>query len=129
MLVLPLGIVWFAAVGLAFLAGRRRAVGWLAVTALSLGLLALPRLAGAVGRYGPIEEVAAEWPDVSGIALRADALGVLVAGLTLAVRPGALVYVIVGVPRTRAFPALVLFMSTGLVGLFLTADAFNFYVF
>ena len=129
MLVLPLGIVWFAAVGLAFLDGRRRPVGWMAVAALGLGLLAMVRLAAEVWRDGPIEEVAGDWPAGYGITLRADALGVLFAVLSVTVLLAALVFETLGGTRTRTFPALVLFMATGLIGLFLTGDAFNFYVF
>jgi multicomponent Na+:H+ antiporter subunit D len=129
MLVLPLGIVWFAAVGLSFLDGRRRAVGWIAAAALSLSLLAMLRLAAEVWRDGPVEEVAGGWRVGYGITLRADALGVLFAILSVAVLLAALVYETLGSTRTRSFPALVLFMATGLTGLFLTGDAFNFYVF
>ncbi|MDQ2683950.1 MAG: oxidoreductase [Chloroflexota bacterium] len=129
MLMLPLGIVWFAAVGVAFLDGRRRPVGWSAVAALSLSLLALLWLGADVWRTGPVEEVGGNWPLGYGITLRADALGVLFAILSVAVLLAALVYETLGTVRTRTFPALVLFMATGLIGLFLTGDAFNFYVF
>jgi multicomponent Na+:H+ antiporter subunit D len=61
--------------------------------------------------------------------LRADALGVVFAVLSLGVLLTALVYETLEGARTRSFPALVLFMATGLTGLFLTGDAFNFYVF
>jgi multicomponent Na+:H+ antiporter subunit D len=40
-----------------------------------------------------------------------------------------LVYEVLGGVRSRTFPALVAFMAAGLTGLFLTGDAFNFYVF
>jgi multicomponent Na+:H+ antiporter subunit D len=41
----------------------------------------------------------------------------------------ALAYEVLGGVHERALPALVLFLATGLTGLFLTGDAFNFYVF
>jgi multicomponent Na+:H+ antiporter subunit D len=128
-LVLPLGILWFSAVGLAALDGRRRDVGWLAVAALAAGLGATAWLAAGVLRDGPRQMVAGDWPAGIGIVLRADALGVVFAILSLAVLLIALVYETLGGVRTRSFPALVLFMATGLSGLFLTGDAFNFYVF
>ena len=129
MIVLPLGIVWFAAVGLAVCDGRRRAVGVAATIALAAGLAATGWLGVVVLRDGPRETVAGGWPAGVGIALRADALGVLFAGLSLGVLLVALVYELLGGARTRSFPALVLFEAVGLTGLFLTADAFSFYVF
>lgn len=129
MLVLPLGIIWFASVGLAVLDGRRRFVGWLAVAALAAGLAATVWLAADVLRNGPKQEVAGGWPVAVGIVLRADALGVVFAVLSLVVLLVALVFEVLAGARTRSFPAIVLFMATGLTGLFLTGDAFNFYVF
>ena len=129
MIVLPLGILWFAAVGLSLFDGRRRRVGWLAVAALAAGLGTAGWLAGTVLRDGAVQTVAGDWPVGVGITLRADALGVLFAVLSLGVLLAALVYETLGGVRTRTFPALVLFEATGLTGLFLTGDAFNFYVF
>jgi multicomponent Na+:H+ antiporter subunit D len=129
MLVLPLGIVWFAAVGLALFDGRRRAVGWAASTALAAACGATAWLTVEVLRDGPRVMVAGDWRLGVGIALRADALGLVFALLSLGVLLIALVYETIEGARTRSFPALVLFMATGLTGLFLTGDAFNFYVF
>jgi len=129
MLVLSLGISWFAGVALASLDGRRPGVGWGAAAALAAALAAMLWLAVVVLRQGPVMEVAGGWPAGVGIRLRADALGLLFAVVSLAVLLAALVYEVLGGVRTRSFPALVLLMATGLSGLFLTADAFNFYVF
>jgi multicomponent Na+:H+ antiporter subunit D len=129
MIVLPLGILWFAAVGLALVDGRRRWAARTAVAALAAGLAATVWLAARVLRDGELQTVAGAWPEEIGIALRADALGVAFAVLSLAVLLAALIYEVLGGVRTRSFPALVLFEATGLTGLFLTGDAFNFYVF
>ncbi len=127
--VLPLGISWFLAVGLAFLDGRRGWVGWLSVGALASTLAALVWLSGIVLEEGPVEMVAGGWPPGVGITIRADSLGVLFALLSTAVLLMATSYEVIGGVRTRTFPALVLLMATGLNGLFLTGDVFNFYVF
>jgi len=125
---LPLAIPWFAAVALALLDGRRRWVGLVAVAALAGNAAAL--LALTLDTFdAPRELVAGGWPTGIGIVLRADALGALFALLTSSVVLAALVYEVLRGVRTRAFPAVVLFMSTGLTGLFLTGDVFNFYVF
>ena len=129
MLVLPLGIAWFAAVGLALLDGRRRDVGWLAVGALAAILAATVWLAADVLGANAVQMQAGAWPVGVGITLRADALGVTFAVLSVGVLLVALVYEVLGGVRSRTFPALVLFMATGLVGVFLTGDIFNFYVF
>lgn len=129
MIVLPLGILWVAAVAIALLDGRRRWVGTVAIAALAAGLAALIWLTSTVLREGPIATIAGGWPIGVGIALRADALGVLFAILSLGVLLVALTYEVLGGVRTRTFPALVLFLATGLTGVFLTSDAFNFYVF
>jgi multicomponent Na+:H+ antiporter subunit D len=129
MIVLPLAMLWFAGVAVALLDGRRRWVGWGAVAALAAGLAALIWLADTVLRVGPVTTIAGGWPIGVGIALRADALGVLFAVLSLSVLLIALIYEVLGGVRTRTFPALMLFLATGLTGVFLTGDAFNFYVF
>ena len=129
MLILPLAITWFLAVPLALLDGRRRWVGWLAVVGLSASCLALLWLALDVFAYGPRTVVAGGWPPGVGITLRADALGVAFAVLSIGVLWAALLYEVLGGVHERPLPALVVFLATGLTGLFLTGDAFNFYVF
>ena len=129
MLTLPLAIAWFAAVALATVDGRQRRFGWAAVGALAATLAATVWLGVEVVRDGPVEVVAGGWPEGVGITLRADALGVTFAVLSLAVLLVALAYEVIGGVRSRVFPALVLFMAVGLSGLCLTGDVINFYVF
>jgi multicomponent Na+:H+ antiporter subunit D len=129
LLVLPVVIPWTLAAVLALLDGRRARYGWLAVAGLGAAFASVSLLTFRVLREGPVEVVAGGWPEGVGIALRADALGVTFAALSLGVVLVSLLYeVLLGV-RSRTFPALVLFMATGLSGLFLTGDVFNFYVF
>ena len=128
LLVLPAGIPWALAAVLALLDGRRRWVGLLAAAGLGTSFVSLGWLAFVVSE-GPVEVVAGGWPEGVGIPLRADPLGVTFALVSVGVVLISLLYeVILGV-RWRAFPALVLLVAAGLNGLFLTADAFNFYVF
>lgn len=129
MLILPLAIAWLSALPLALLDGRRRWVGWLAVVALCGVFGSTLWLTIDVLDNGPRELVAGGWPHGIGIALRADALGVVFALVSSAVLLIALVYEVLGGVHERALPALVLFLATGLTGLFITGDAFNFYVF
>ncbi len=126
---LSLLIPWSTGIVLAFLDGRRRLVGWLAVAALAATLAALGVLAAAVFTDGPVELTTGNWPRGVGITLRADALGVLFALLSsLTLFVATLHEVLEGV-RARVFPGLVVLLSTGLTGVFLTGDLFNFYVF
>ena len=129
MAVLPLGIAWVGAVVVGSLDGRRRWPQALAVAILAAALVAMLALAVAVFRDGPVSVVAGGWPQGVGIRLQADALGVSFAVVSLAVLFVCLLYETAGQVRARSFPALVLAMAAGLTGLFLTADAFNFYVF
>ena len=71
----------------------------------------------------------ASWPPGVGITLRADALGVLFALLSVLVVLAATIHEVAGGVRERPFPGLVVLLAAGLTGLFLTADLFNFYVF
>ncbi|MGI9049042.1 MAG: complex I subunit 5 family protein [Rubrobacteraceae bacterium] len=122
-------LTWVVAAILALLDGRKPWVGWFAVAGQTAGFVSLCLLAARVLANGPVEMVAGGWPEGVGITLRADALGVAFALVSCAVILASLLYeVIVGV-RTRTFPALVLFLNSGLMGLFLTGDIFNFYVF
>ncbi len=127
--VLPVGIPWVLAAVLAFLDGRRRWVGLLAAAALGASLVSLVWMAFVVLREGPLATVAGGWPENVGISLRADALGVTFALVSVGVILVSLLYEISLGVRWRAFPALALLVAAGLTGLFLTGDAFNFYVF
>jgi multicomponent Na+:H+ antiporter subunit D len=124
-----LALPWFAAVALVLADGRRRVVGWLAVAALGASFAFTAVLAGLVLSGDPQQTVAGDWPFGVGIVLRADALGVVFALISSGVLLAGLVYEVLGGMRSRMFPALVLFLNTGLTGLFLTADVFSFYVF
>jgi multicomponent Na+:H+ antiporter subunit D len=129
MMILALAIPWFAGVLLALLDGRRVWVGWLAVLASAATLAATAGLAVDVLPRDSKEMVAGGWPAGVGIVLRADPLGVAFALISGVVLLAALTFEVSGGVRWRSFPALVLFLQTGLTGLFLTGDAFNFYVF
>ena len=129
LLVAPLMVLWPAA-ALAVLAdGRRRPVGWAAAGVLAAAVALLAALAIRVATGGPVEVVAGGWPADVGIRLRADALGALLALVSAAVVLAALVHGVVSRRSTRLFPALMLFLTVGLTGLFLTGDVFSFYVF
>ena len=129
LLALSVGVPWALAAMLSLLDGRQRWVGWLAVAGLGVAFAALVRLAVAVLRGEPAEMVAGGWPEGVGITLRADALGVTFAVVSIGVILVSLLYEVLGGVRWRSFPALVLFVAAGLSGLFLTGDAVNFYVF
>jgi multicomponent Na+:H+ antiporter subunit D len=129
LIVLPLAVVWIGAAVLTLLDGRRRLAGWLAVGILGANVAALVALGVRVTDEGRQELVTGNWPAGIGITLAADELGVLFAVLSSAVLLVALLYEVLGGVRTRTFPALVLFMASGLTGLFLTGDLFNFFVF
>lgn len=128
-LVAPLALFWIGGLLLALANGRRRDIGLAAALMLGLGCLAEIELARQVLSNGPISVVAGNWPQGLGITLRADLLGVaftLTATLVILV---AYCYELMGGIESRSFPALSLFLAAGLTGLFLTGDAFNFYVF
>jgi multicomponent Na+:H+ antiporter subunit D len=129
LLVLPAGIPWVLATLLTFLDGRRRWVGLLGAAGLAASLASLVWLALVVLREGTVETVAGGWPEGVGIMLRADALGVTFAFVSVVVVLASLLYEVALGVRWRAFPPLVLLLAAGLNGLFLTGDAFNFYVF
>jgi multicomponent Na+:H+ antiporter subunit D len=128
-LVAPLAIFWIAALALALANGRQRAIGVLGLLALLAGLAAMVRLTLEVVAHGPLEMVAGNWPAGVGITLRADALGVAFALTAIAVLLVAYGFELAGGIESRSFPALTLFLGAGLTGVFITGDAFNFYVF
>ena len=129
MIVFPLGVTWLAAVILALLDGRRRRVGYVAVGALTVATLGLVVLLADILRNGVAQQIAGDWSYGVGIQLRADALDVTFALLSVTVILVATIFEVLGRVRSRVFPALACFMATGLIGLCLTGDAFNFYVF
>lgn len=129
MIVAGLGVAWFAAVVFGALDGRLRWVGRLALAALAANVALLAVLLGLVLDGGPRRMVTGEWTAGLGIVLEANALGVVFALLSSTVLLVALAFEVAQGPRSRRFPALVLFLATGLTGLFLTADVFSFYVF
>lgn len=85
LLALPAGIPWVLAAALALMDGRKRWVGILAVAGLGAGILSLVWLASVVLREGTVETTAGGWPENVGITLRADALGVTFALVSVGV--------------------------------------------
>ncbi len=128
-IVLPLAIPWIAAIIVALMDGRRRHVGWLAVGILIATFVSVAALGLDVYRNGDQVQVAGNWEVGVGIPLRIDLLGITFALLSLGVLIAALVFEVLSGVRSRSFPATVLFLAAGLTGLFMTGDAFNFYVF
>ncbi|MBX3069551.1 MAG: hypothetical protein KF883_03485 [Thermomicrobiales bacterium] len=126
---LPIAIPWVAGILLALMDGRRRRPGRFAIVALVATMAAASNLAWEVYQNGPVEMVTGGWAPGVGITLRADMLGLTFALLSLGVLLAALTFEVLSGVRTSSFPALVLFLATGLTGVFMTADAFNFYVF
>ena len=129
LLVAPLALLWIAAAVLALFDGRRPVVGWAAVATVAGAFSLLVVLAFRVAADGSVGVVAGGWPAGVGIRLSADALGVVMALVSLGVLLAALVHAIVSRESGRLFPALMTFLGAGLTGLFLTGDVFNFYVF
>ncbi len=129
MLIAPLATFWIGGLLMSLADGRRRGIAVLAALLLGAGLVANLVLARAVLATGSQEMVAGNWPEGVGITLRADALGVAFALTASAVIFVAFCFEMAGGIESRSFPALSLFLAAGLTGLFLTGDAFNFYVF
>jgi multicomponent Na+:H+ antiporter subunit D len=128
-LALALSVPWAAGAVLVALDGRRRIVGWLCVGTLATQLGALVALAAQVLPGHAIHTVTGGWPADVGIVLRADSLGVAFALVSAVMLLAAAVQSIVEGVQERTFPGLVVLLATGLNGLFLTGDMFNFYVF
>lgn len=128
-IVLPLAIPWFAAALLALLDGRRLWVAGLGLLSLGATLLASLSLAQAVFAGDTIQVTTGGWPAGIGINLRADSLGVFFLVLADGLLLLALLYETLRKIHDRTFPAVLLFLTAGMNGLFLTGDAFNFYVF
>jgi multicomponent Na+:H+ antiporter subunit D len=128
-IVAPLLALWIPAVALTAADGRRRAPGFVAVGALAIALVLSSVLLGRVVTDGPQTVVAGGWPAEVGIELRVDALGAVFAVVSLLVLLASLLLAVLTGIRSRATPALTLYMGVGLTGLFSTGDVFSFYVF
>ena len=126
---LALLIPWVAGVVLLVSDGRRPVVGWVSVGALVATLVALAAVMLSVLTAGPIVMTTGEWPLGVGITLRADALGVTFASLSVAMLTAAVAHEVLNGVRERELPALAVLLAAGLTGTFLTGDLFNFYVF
>ena len=126
---LPLIIVWFGAVALARLDGRRSWVAWIALSALMAAFLISFRNALVIYEFGPQEVVTGGWPRQVGITLRSDSLGITFTALANLLLLVSLFFEYLRGIEERTFPALILFLTAGLNGLFLTYDVFDFYVF
>ena len=126
---LALLVPWASGILLAFLDGRRRVVGWLAVAVLAATVAALVVLAVVVLAEGTIVITTGGWPAGVGITLRADALGVLFALLSAFVILCATAHEVVDGVSERVFPGFAVLLAAALNGVFLTGDLFNFYVF
>jgi multicomponent Na+:H+ antiporter subunit D len=129
LIALSMAIPWIAGVILALLDGRRKITGWLAVGVLVTTMIVMSALGFNIYRHGQQVIVAGNWEYGIGVPLQADLLGVTFALLSLFVLVAALTFEVCSGVRSRAFPAVVVFLAAGLNGLFLTGDAFNFYVF
>jgi multicomponent Na+:H+ antiporter subunit D len=128
-MVVALLVPWAAGAILVLLDGRRPVVGWIAVAALLGNVAALVVLAAEVITDGTVTVTTGNWPVGVGISLRADALGALFACLSSIAVIAAMVHEVLDGVRERAFPGLVVLLTTGLTGVFVTGDLFNFYVF
>jgi multicomponent Na+:H+ antiporter subunit D len=128
-LALALVVPWAAGAVLVALDGRRRLIGWLAVGALTAQLGALVGLAVQVLPGRAVSGVTGGWPADVGIVLRADSLGVAFALVSAVMLLAAVVQSVLEGIQERTFPGLIVLLATGLNGLFLTGDIFNFYVF
>ncbi|MFN8591592.1 MAG: proton-conducting transporter membrane subunit [Thermomicrobiales bacterium] len=128
-LTVPLAILWIGALALAPMDGRRRWVGAFGLVILAAALVALLAVSREVLTRGVLQVIAGGWPEGVGIRLRLDALGIAFALTSLVVVLVAYGYEFAGGVTSRSFPALAVFLAAGLVGVFFTGDAFNFYVF
>lgn len=126
---IPLGIAWAAALGMSFVDGRRRWAAWTAVGLLALVTCVAGWLARAAFIDGPQLTAAGGWPPGLGIRLRGDLLGALFLSVSSLSLLAAMSYEALNGVRSRSMPAFMLFLAAALSGLFLTGDAFNFYVF
>jgi multicomponent Na+:H+ antiporter subunit D len=104
-------------------------VGWIAVAAIAANLAAVLVHGASVLCGGPVGAQTGGWPTGIGIALRADALGVVFAALSSFALLAATVHEVLHGVGERVFPGVVVLLAAALTGVFLTGDLFNFYVF
>jgi multicomponent Na+:H+ antiporter subunit D len=126
---LALLVPWVVGAALLAIDGRRGPIAWVAVAALVATLALDAVLATVVLASGPVVVTTGNWPVGVGITLRADALGVTFALLSVATLTAAVVHEALDGVTQREFPALVVLLAAGLNGVFMTGDLFNFYVF
>lgn len=122
-------VPWALGVVVVALDGRRRAVGWFAVAVLGATLAFLGVVALEAGADGSVGFTTGGWPVGVGISFRADALGLLFALLSVGTLLAAVTHEVLDGVREREFPGVAVLLGAGLVGVFLTADLFSFYVF
>jgi multicomponent K+:H+ antiporter subunit D len=130
-IIAPVLLPCMAGALLLFLRGNLQAQRLLSVAAtLALALIAAALLVAATAS-GPELYRLGDWPAPFGIVLMLDRLSALMLGLTAALAVPVLLYVIATEwdARGRHFHALFQFQLMGICGAFLTADAFNLFVF
>jgi len=110
-----------------------RAAHWFALASLLLGFGSACRVFTEALKLGSVSHSAGGWPAPWGIELVADPIGAALAGLVLAIALLVWIYSGRDEPRTGlsagAFASLYLLLVGGLVGMTLTGDLFNLYVF
>lgn len=126
---MPLAVPWFAAVSVVAFDGRRRLVATVAAAALLVVLVVDVVLLVQCANGAVFEDISGRWPQGVGIRVSVDAASALFATVSAFLLFVILVHEVLEGIRSRAFPALVLFLCVGLHGVFFTGDAFNFYVF
>lgn len=126
---LALLIPWASGILLLVLDGRRTVVGRLALASLIATAASVVAVGAMVFSSGPVVVITGDWPRGVGITLRADALGLTFALLSVGMLAVAAIHEFLQGVREREFFGLVLLLATGLIGAFLTGDLFNFYVF
>ncbi len=120
------------AAGLGLLIARDKLARQRAISvAVTLALLALAAVNWQAAQAGPVPYFLGNWPAPFGIVLMLDGLSALMLAL-LAVLAFVVLAYVMGAGwdrRGRHFHALLMFQLMGLNGAFLTADAFNLFVF
>lgn len=94
------------------------------------GVFAAAGLFFFTAQHGAVGHTVGQYPGNAGIAFVADSFGALMMTAAMIVAFGANWFAIVGgETKSRYYPALTLILLTGVMGAFLTADLFNFFVF